>query len=181
MYHLPLAGEVIVSVAFFDLTIDLSSLLLDGWTSSNHHSYFSFIVITPERKEYVIKVKDLVSDGASAIQLAKRLISEEFPKILPKFVTYFAESHQSGATLYEEIKKELIVGGGLKSSVKTRWSTTWDCCTSMLIANSKAMNQTLRNLVNNQNFWLNVESLTTILESTKNAVKSIEDKNATIG
>lgn len=48
------------------------------------------------------------------------------------FVTYFTESHQSGAILREEIKKELIVGGGLKSSVKTRWSTAWDCCSSVL-------------------------------------------------
>jgi hypothetical protein len=165
--------------------------VLDGWTSSNHHSYFSFVVITPERKEYVIKVKDyskdshtglftaeeikkvlkdigpekfssVVSDGASAMQLAKRIISDEYPRIMPvrciahhiqlicsdimkkiplantilincqKFVTYFTESHQSGATLREEIKKELIIGGGLKSSVKTRWSTSWDCCASVL-------------------------------------------------
>jgi len=49
-----------------------------------------------------------------------------------KFVTYFTESHRSGALLREEIKKELIVGGGLKSSVKTRWSTAWDCCSSVL-------------------------------------------------
>jgi hypothetical protein len=92
------------------------------------------------------------------MQLAKQLISDEYPRIMPvrciahhiqlictdimkkiplaknilincqKFVTYFTESHQSGAILREEIKEELIVGGGLKSSVKTRWSTAWDCC-----------------------------------------------------
>ena len=165
--------------------------MLDGWTSSNHHSYFSFVVITSERKEYVIKVKDyfkelhtglftaqeiekvledigperfssVVSDGASAMQLAKRLISDKYPRIMPvhciahhiqlictdiikkipfannilmkcqKFVTYFSESHQSGAILRKEIQQELITGGGLKSSVKTRWSTSWDCCTSVL-------------------------------------------------
>ncbi|EXX69137.1 ribonuclease H-like domain-containing protein [Rhizophagus irregularis DAOM 181602=DAOM 197198] len=104
------------------------------------------------------RFSSVVSDGASAMQLAKRLISEEYPKILPvhhmqlictdimkknpfsnnilinyqKFVTYFAESHQSEATLHVEIKKELIVGGGLKRSVKTRWSIAWDCCTSVL-------------------------------------------------
>ena len=49
-----------------------------------------------------------------------------------KFVTYFNESHQSGAALREEILQELIIGGGLKSSVKTRWSTAWDCCKSVL-------------------------------------------------
>ncbi|PKB93883.1 hypothetical protein RhiirA5_440082, partial [Rhizophagus irregularis] len=96
----------------------------------------------------------------------------------------------SGAILREEIKKELIVGGGLKSSVKTRWSTAWDCCSSvlrletvfknMLIDNSKAMNQSLRILVNNRNFWSNVEALANILEPAKNAVKSVECKNTTM-
>ena len=96
------------------------------------------------------------------MQLAKQLISDEYPRIIPvhciahhiqlicsdimkklpfannilikcqKFVTYFNESHQSGAALREEILQELIVGGGLKSSVKTRWSTAWDCCKSIL-------------------------------------------------
>ena len=109
------------------------------------------------------RFSSVVSDGASAMQLAKQLISSEFPRIMPvrciahhiqlictdimkkiplakeilincqKFVTYFSESHQSGAILREEIKKELIVGGGLKSSVKTRWSTSWDCCSSVLL------------------------------------------------
>jgi hypothetical protein len=86
--------------------------VLDGWTSSNYHSYFFFVIITPERKEYVIKVKDytkklytglftaqeikkiliyigpehfssVVSNGASAMQLAKQLISDEYPRIIP--------------------------------------------------------------------------------------------------
>jgi len=47
----------------------------------------------------------------------------------------------------------------------------------MLIAGSKAMNKTLRDLVNNRNFWSNVESLANILEPAKNAVKSIERTN----
>ncbi len=47
-------------------------------------------------------------------------------------------------------------------------------------ANSKAMNVTLRNLVNNRNFWANVEGLTNILEPAKNAVKSVEHKNTTM-
>ena len=115
----------------------------------------------------------MVSDGASAMQLAKQLISEEFPRIMPvrciahhiqlicsdimkkiplakeilincqKFVTYFSESYQSGDTLHEEIKKKLIVSGGLKSSVKTRWSTSWDCCSSVLRLESVFKNVSL--------------------------------------
>ena len=42
------------------------------------------------------------------------------------------------------------------------------------------MNQTLRDLVNNRNFWSNVESLSNILEPAKNAVKSIESTNTTM-
>ena len=42
------------------------------------------------------------------------------------------------------------------------------------------MNQTLRDLVNNRNFWSNVESLANILEPAKSAVKSIESTNTTM-
>ena len=42
------------------------------------------------------------------------------------------------------------------------------------------MYQTLRDLVNNRNFWSNVESLSNILEPAKNAVKSIESTNTTM-
>jgi hypothetical protein len=42
------------------------------------------------------------------------------------------------------------------------------------------MNVILRNLVNNRNFWANVEGLANILEPAKNAVKSVERKNTTM-
>ena len=42
------------------------------------------------------------------------------------------------------------------------------------------MNQTLRTLTNNQNFWANVEALANVLEPAKNAVKSVECKNTTM-
>ncbi len=78
------------------------------------------------------------------MQLAKKLISDEYPRIMPvrciahhiqlictdimkkiqlaknmlincqKFVTYFTESHQSGATLREEIKKRVNYWWGVK-------------------------------------------------------------------
>ena len=47
-------------------------------------------------------------------------------------------------------------------------------------ANSKVINITLRNLVNNQNFWANIEGLANILEPVKNAVKNVECKNTTM-
>ena len=42
------------------------------------------------------------------------------------------------------------------------------------------MNQILRTLTNNRNFWANVEALANVLEPAKNAVKSVECKNTTI-
>jgi hypothetical protein len=50
----------------------------------------------------------------------------------------------------------------------------------MLITDPKAMNQSLRTLVNNQNFWSNVEALANVLEPAKNAVKQVECKNTTM-
>ena len=47
--------------------------MLDGWTSSNHHSYFSFVIINSERKEYVIKVKDYSKDSHTGIFTAQEI------------------------------------------------------------------------------------------------------------
>jgi hypothetical protein len=38
-------------------------------------------------------------------------------------VSFFKTSHQAGAALQEDIAQSLTKGGGLKSSVKTRWSS----------------------------------------------------------
>ena len=69
----------------------------------------------------------ICTDIMKKIPLAKDILTN-----CQKFVTYFSESHRSEAILCEEIKKELIVVSELKSSVKTRWSTSWDCCSSVL-------------------------------------------------
>ncbi|KAF0522129.1 zinc finger bed domain-containing protein 1-like [Gigaspora margarita] len=92
----------------------------------------------------------VISDGAMAIQLAKNFVANKYSHIIlvhciayhiqlivtniikktsfglqvlskcQKFVTYFQNSHMSGAQLRNEINDLLIKGGGLKSSVKTR-------------------------------------------------------------
>lgn len=104
----------------------------------------------------------IVSDGAASIQLAKTYVAQKYPHIIPirciahhiqliatdiikktsfgsqvlskcqEFVTYFQNSHMSGAKLRDEIINLVIKGGGLKSSVKTRWCSAWDCCDSIL-------------------------------------------------
>ena len=103
----------------------------------------------------------VVSDAESAMQMARRLISEKYPNILSircmahhlnlittdiikldfaknifkkcqAIISFFKTSHRAGAALQEDIVKSLTKGGGLKTSVKTRWSTAWDCCDSII-------------------------------------------------
>ena len=87
------------------------SLVLDSWKSNQHKSYCGFLIVTSSRKQFVHSIKDfsnysqtgtffaeeitkileevgphrfsaVVSDGASYMQLAKRLITEQYPHIL---------------------------------------------------------------------------------------------------
>lgn len=87
-------------------------LVLDGWTGGLHYSYYAFVIITPDRHQYVHSVQDfssyshtgsflsneiikvveeigpkkfgaVVSDGAAAIQLAKNLVAQKYPYIIP--------------------------------------------------------------------------------------------------
>jgi len=103
----------------------------------------------------------VVSDAESAMQMARWLISEKYSNILSircmahhlnlitadiikldfakdifkkcqAIISFFKTSHRAGAALEEDLIKSLTEGGGLKTSVKTRWSTAWDCCDSIV-------------------------------------------------
>jgi len=107
------------------------------------------------------KIAAIVSDAESAIVAAKRRITSNYTHILSvrciahhinlvtkditsltwakkilqkcqRIVSFFHDSHHAGAALRDEIIHSLIFGGNLKSSVKTRWSTSWDVCESIL-------------------------------------------------
>ena len=41
-------------------------------------------------------------------------------------------SHYADTALEEDLVKSLAKCDGLKTSVKTRWSTAWDCCDSIV-------------------------------------------------
>jgi Protein of unknown function (DUF 659) len=85
-------------------------LALDGWTSGAHKSIWNFVILTPQRKEYLYRLSDLsdnshtseflsetikdvinsigsdrfaavVSDNAANVKRARELIHEEFPSI----------------------------------------------------------------------------------------------------
>ena len=165
-------------------------IALDGWTLTTGHSLWNFIILTPNRQEYLYCLKDLtnehhtgrlladeilsiltqignkkfialVTDNGSNVNLARSLISTQYPQIFNirciahcfnlishdilkhsfakntiqycnVLVTYFKKSHFCGNLLESLIAKHEISGGGLKTFVKTRWITMADCTASVL-------------------------------------------------
>jgi hypothetical protein len=103
----------------------------------------------------------VVSDAEAAMQMARRLITEKYPNILSvhcmahhlnlittdliklnfakstlrkcqTIITFFKTSYRASVSLQDDIIQSMTEGGGLKTSVKTRWSTAWDCCDSII-------------------------------------------------
>jgi len=70
---------------------------------------------------------NLVTKDILTIEWAKKTLQK-----CQRIVTFFHSVHRAGAALRDEIITSLIFGGNLKSSVKTRWSTAWDVCDSIL-------------------------------------------------
>ncbi|CAG8664331.1 9144_t:CDS:2 [Dentiscutata erythropus] len=95
-------------------------------------------------------------------------------------------SYSASAALREEIIFSLTLGGNLKSPTKTRWSTAWDFCESILCneANIKSVLEqqpqifirasAVKSLINDRQFWIDVEQLRNILGPVKRAVKNVE-------
>jgi hypothetical protein len=166
------------------------TLGIDGWAGPNGQSIYAFILILPTGKEYIHSLKDfslyshtadfiskeilkviedvgcdkfssVVSDNASTMVAAKKLVNEKYPHILPvrcithhvnllttdimkhefskstiskcmTIIKYFKRSYKSGALLSEEIKNNFIEGGGLKGYCVTRWTTSFECLQSIL-------------------------------------------------
>jgi len=116
------------------------------------------------------KFSSIVSDNASTMICVKKKVQEKYPSIMPircityhinllmvdimkhnhaketirncmKIVNFFKRSYQCGALLSEELKENLVKGGGLKGYTKTRWSTAFDC-----LASIKRCENTLHNV-----------------------------------
>lgn len=107
------------------------------------------------------KFTAIVTDGEAAMQAAKRRVINKYPHIMTvrciahhinlvtkdiitvewakitiqrcqRIVSFFYGAHRAGAALRNDIIQSFSTGGNLKSSVKTRWSTAWDVCNSIL-------------------------------------------------
>lgn len=102
----------------------------------------------------------IVTDAEAAMQAAKRRVMNKYPHIMAvrciahhinlitkdilsiewakstlkkcqQIVSFFHNAHRAGAALRDELSNSFS-GGNLKTSVKTRWSTAWDVCESIL-------------------------------------------------
>ena len=107
------------------------------------------------------KIGAIVSDNAANISAARKAISLKYPNIMNLrciahcfnlisqdiikipfaerllrrcniIVTFFKLSHIGASLLRDTIEKKNIEGGTLKTYVKTRWTTTYDCVNSVL-------------------------------------------------
>ncbi|POG78549.1 hypothetical protein GLOIN_2v1766437 [Rhizophagus irregularis DAOM 181602=DAOM 197198] len=99
----------------------------------------------------------LISSDICNHPLAKKVLSD-----CQKIISFFKNSYPAGAALREEIFHTFTVGGNLKTSTKTRWSTAWDCCESLL---------------RNENNIRSVKQLRNLIAPVKKAVKDVEFQN----
>src|SRR6266542_167336 len=75
----------------------------------------------------IVHCFNLISQDIIKIPFAKRLL-----RCYSIVVSFFKVSHIAGSLLRDAIEEKKIQGGTLKTYVKTRWSTTYDCVNSVL-------------------------------------------------
>lgn len=131
--------------------------------SKNSHTgeFLSTEILRILNEVKIRKFCTIISDHASNVVLAKKMIAIQHPHIIPmrciahhinlltndimkldwaskliseckKIVNFFTNSHKAGELLKEDIVKNMISEGGLKKYVKTRWSTAFDCTDSIV-------------------------------------------------
>ncbi|CAH1769419.1 5540_t:CDS:2, partial [Entrophospora sp. SA101] len=136
-----------------EFELDNLTLSLDGWTSPTHDSIYNYVVTTPKRKEYLIKLKiyntvsqtsefmaneisrviekiglhkfaAVVTDSGSNLRVARRIINESYSHVL---------SFRCAAHAANLIASDFC--GEIKSYTKTRWGSF--CMTVDSIIRSK--------------------------------------------
>jgi hypothetical protein len=136
-------------------------LKLEDLSSEHHTSkYLSTVIDEVISRVGVDKFVAIVSDNAANIAGAREKISEKYPSILnvrciahcinlissdiakiiqvktlvryANIITRFFKSSAIGASLLKEaIEIKNIQGGGLKTYVETRWTTIYECTSSI--------------------------------------------------
>ncbi|CAJ0751203.1 17757_t:CDS:10, partial [Entrophospora sp. SA101] len=80
-------------------------------------SIYNFVIQTPTKKEYLWKLNDYSLESHTG-----NFLAEQIDQVI----------QQIGNKRFEGIKNLNILGGGLKSGCKSRWSTYYDCTSSIL-------------------------------------------------
>ncbi|CAB4484763.1 unnamed protein product [Rhizophagus irregularis] len=209
-------------------------LTLDGWTSPVGQSFYAFIIFTKSGKEFIHSIQNLskeshtsqyiakkiikviesvgagkfsavVSDNASSMVKAKKLVNEKYENIMPircidhqinlittdicklpfaedllkkcmKIVKFFKTSHKAGETLRTEILENM--------------STAFDCANSILscetilkniaVQDADTLNNDIKKIISNRHFYVDLEELVSIIEPIKKALKCLEFKSTTL-
>ncbi|CAG8564471.1 32807_t:CDS:2, partial [Racocetra persica] len=153
-------------------------LCIDSWCSPLKRSIYAFMIMTDEKKQYIYSLRDfsmsshtanfnaekiievienvgsekfvaVVSDAESAMTAAKHLIATKYLYILPvRFIKFFRNSYISGAALNQEIISTFTIGRNLKMK-----------------QDPQVFNRanTVKELISNRQFWIDVEQLQDIL------------------
>ncbi|CAG8741035.1 13680_t:CDS:2, partial [Cetraspora pellucida] len=90
---------------------------LDGWTAPNGLLIWNFIIMTPLRQEYLYKLGNYSDQSHTAEFLASQI-----ELIINRI---------AGAILKEKVIQHQISGGGLKTYIETRWTTIYECVSSI--------------------------------------------------
>jgi hypothetical protein len=135
---------------------------IEDLSSHSHTAEFNFQKMVAVIDQVgATKFSAVVSDAEAAMQAAKRRVATKYPHIIPirciahhiqlitsdimklpwakqtlsscqTIVSFFRNSYPAGAMLRDEIMENWTIGGNLHTTTKTRWSTAWDCCESLL-------------------------------------------------
>ncbi|CAG8667129.1 10489_t:CDS:2, partial [Ambispora gerdemannii] len=122
----------------------------------------------------------VVSDAESAMMAAKRQVAMKYPHILPiRCIAHHIQLISStGAALRDEIIHSFTVGGNLKSTTKTQWSTAWDFCEFILRnkANIRLVLEqesqvfscanAVKNLINNPDIFVELVKMAIAIQKT---------------
>src|SRR5256884_4560396 len=151
------------------------------------------------------RISAVISDNASNVRKAREIIQNKFPNIesvryiahcinviacdivknnfgdhllcrINIVTTFFKNSHQANAKLSQLIKEKGVIGGGLKTYCKTRWTTASESVNSVInlqqileeiVTSNRHLfsnDNIVRIIINSQNFFSDIRILAFVLQ-----------------
>lgn len=196
--------------------ITLTSLLISG---SIHNTEFLERIITEVINQIgVEKIGSIITDNDSTMKAARNKISQKYPSIISHrcflhFLNLIILDLKSNNTIGKTLEdcnelvsyinkhtriKSLLKNESerygkhttLKSFVKTRWHSIYDCFNSInknkasLITlgmrNQNEINQNIKLIINNATFWDEIQIGIKVTKPIKESIKCLESRQATL-